>query len=34
MGINEFERGHRFSVIEASKNETGGGQGVEVYFFI
>ncbi|KAI6172510.1 hypothetical protein M3Y98_00981100 [Aphelenchoides besseyi] len=30
MTLDEYQRGQLFSVAEASKNETGGGEGVEV----
>jgi hypothetical protein len=30
MSVEEYQVGQLFSVAEASKNETGGGEGVEV----
>uniref|UniRef100_A0AC34FTD9 Uncharacterized protein n=1 Tax=Panagrolaimus sp. ES5 TaxID=591445 RepID=A0AC34FTD9_9BILA len=30
LEVNEYQRGQLFSVAEASKNETGGGEGVEI----
>ncbi|PAV84266.1 hypothetical protein WR25_16855 [Diploscapter pachys] len=31
LKLNEYQRGQRFTVSEASKAETGGGEGVEVF---
>uniref|UniRef100_A0A914Q8M4 Phosphatidylinositol transfer protein n=1 Tax=Panagrolaimus davidi TaxID=227884 RepID=A0A914Q8M4_9BILA len=30
LEVSEYQRGQLFSVAEASKNETGGGEGVEI----
>lgn len=30
LSVEEFQIGQLYSVTEASKNETGGGEGVEV----
>uniref|UniRef100_A0AC34GC39 Uncharacterized protein n=1 Tax=Panagrolaimus sp. ES5 TaxID=591445 RepID=A0AC34GC39_9BILA len=29
LEVEEYHRGQLFSIAEASKNETGGGEGVE-----
>lgn len=34
LALDEYRKGQLFAVAEASKNETGGGEGVEVDFIL